>query len=134
MKSVEEIRQVIITKLKTLLTASFSSVKVAYPNNFNIDLENFTDNYFINVDLEIADIDAGDVGNSDISVSGSLIVHAVFTVGKGWAGTGALTDSLVSNFVSKKASEIDYTTMKVYNTAPYPGYKGRKHVIKFICN
>lgn len=135
MKSVEEIRQVVITKIKTLLTTSFASVKVAYPNNFNIDLENFSDPYFISVDLELGtDIEASDIGNSDISVYGSLIVHAVFVSGKGWAGTGSLTDSLTSNFISKSVDGIDYTTMIVYNTAPYPGYKGRKHVIKFVCS
>ena len=135
MKSLEEIRQTLLTDIKTVLSTNLPSVKVAYPNFFDIDLENFTDPYFILVDIELgSDVVAGDIGNSDISVYGSLIVHAVFVNDKGWAGSTGLTDVLATSFLSTSISGIDYTTMKVYNSAPYPGYKGRKHVIKFICS
>ena len=135
MKSLEEIRRILLTDVKTVLSTNLPSVKVAYPNFFNIDLENFTDPYFIMVDIELgSDVVAGDIGKSDISVYGSLIVHAVFVNDKGWAGSTGLTDILAANFLSTQVNGIDYTTMKVYNSAPYPGYKGRKHVIKFICS
>lgn len=135
MKSLEEIRQTLLTDVETVLTTNLPFVKVAYPNLFKIDLENFTDPYFIMVDIELgSDILAGDIGKSDISVYGSLIVHAVFVNGKGWADTASLTDLLAANFLSSSVNGIDYTMMKVYNSAPYPGYKGRKHVIKFVCS
>lgn len=133
MKALVTIRQEILSSVKTLLTTSFPTVKVAYPNLFNIDLENFSDPYFIKIDLELgSDIVAGDIGKSDISVSGSLIIHAIFEFGKGAAGSTTLTDALVSAFVGKNYGAINYTTMKTYNTSPYPGYSGIKHVIKFI--
>lgn len=135
MKSLEEIRQTLLTSIKTILSTNLPSVKVVYPNFFSIDLENFTDPYFIMVDIELgSDVVAGDTGKSDISVYGSLIVHAVFVNDKGWAGSTSLTDVLAANFLSSRVSGIDYTTMKVYNSAPYPGYKGRKHIIKFVCS
>lgn len=133
MKSLVTMRQEILSSIKTLLTTSFSTVKVAYPNLFNIDLENFSDPYFIKVELELgSDIVAGDTGKTDISIYGSLIVHAIFKFGTGAAGSTALTDALVSTFVGENYGAINYTTMKTYITSPYPGYSGTKHVIKFI--
>lgn len=134
MISLEDIRDTVITSFRTLHNASYSTVPVNYPNFFVVDLEHFTGNFFVNVNLNYGyDVSISDLGSGSSVVRGTLEVSTVTKFGTGTKNVSTYSNMLMSNFLSKTLSGVNYTRMRSYQISPYPGYTGIMNVIEFIC-
>lgn len=130
--SVESTRNTIITAFKALHTANFPTIPVNYPNFLTVDLENYTGNYFVSVEISVGEtIETAALSGGENDVKGRLSVSTIHKIGTGTAGSGPYTDMLKNYFQGNTISNIHYSSMKIAEISPYPGYVGRMNIISF---
>lgn len=134
MISLEDIRDTVITSFRTLHNASYPTVPVNYPNFFVVDLEHFTGSFFVNVNINYGyDVWIADLGSGNNIIKGTLEVSTVTKYGTGTKAMSTYSNMLMTNFLSKTLSGINYTRMRTYQISPYPGYTGIMNIIEFVC-
>lgn len=131
MKSIEEVRQAVMSLFKTVHTANHSALVVNYPNLVAVDLEHLT-GPFISVEItagETAELDS--LGEDDVLIEGTIFINYLLPSGKGTAGAAAYSDTLKNNMCNRKIAGVVYGPLRVFSVSPYPGIVGQSNKISF---
>lgn len=132
MKSLEEIRQLAITAIKSLNDTHYPTLPVNYPNYSNVDFENLS-GPFVAVEIRIGStVEADDIGGAEVMVKGALLISYLYEIGLGMQGAAGYLDVVKDNLCFKTISGINYRGMNIYNVSPYPGIVGQRAELEFL--